>query len=276
VVILWRLLGLDPTTDRRSIKKAYASRLKRFHPEDDPEGFQELRTAYEAALSWAEDYEEEPPVEDLPPETPEITNLMEALKASLDLALARHEPEPEKKVPRPRPVRSTPRGFSAPTVEQRQEEQDRVSRAVDSLINDALALETRSAEALASLLDRDSLWDLDVRSAFQAKLFASLGSGRRELDRSIWKLLEERFRWEETSREFYRTLEASDVDWVLEQIHDARRFRPVPPTPRAPVTPRPSPRLRLDDERKVCLSFPSPQTQRNASSICSSWRRFSL
>jgi hypothetical protein len=109
---------------------------------------------------------------------------------------------------------------------------------------------------LASLLDRDSLWDLDVRSAFQAKLFASLGSGRRELYRSIWKLLEERFRWEENSREFYRTLEASDVDWVLEQIHDARRFRPVPPTPRAPVTPRPSPRLRLDDERKVLSLLP--------------------
>ena len=47
---VWDVLDLAPTDDRRLIKQAYAERLKRTRPEDDPEKFQALRRAYEAAL----------------------------------------------------------------------------------------------------------------------------------------------------------------------------------------------------------------------------------
>lgn len=50
---VWARLGLEPTTDRSAIRRAYAAQLKRMNPEDDPGGFIALRAAYDAALSGA-------------------------------------------------------------------------------------------------------------------------------------------------------------------------------------------------------------------------------
>ena len=50
----WKILNIDPTDDKKSVKKAYAKLLRITQPEDDPENFQILRTAYEQAMVQAE------------------------------------------------------------------------------------------------------------------------------------------------------------------------------------------------------------------------------
>ncbi|MNS41642.1 hypothetical protein D3C72_740000 [compost metagenome] len=50
---IWRELAISPSTDEREIRRAYARRLKIVHPEDDPEGFQALRAAFEQAMNHA-------------------------------------------------------------------------------------------------------------------------------------------------------------------------------------------------------------------------------
>lgn len=55
----WRTLGIKKTTDKSEIKKAYRTKLKKTRPDEDEDGFIKLRSAYEAALEYAEyNYEE--------------------------------------------------------------------------------------------------------------------------------------------------------------------------------------------------------------------------
>ena len=51
---IWKLLGTEPTKDKKTIKKAYRQQLPQYNPEDDQEGFMALREAYEEALRFAE------------------------------------------------------------------------------------------------------------------------------------------------------------------------------------------------------------------------------
>lgn len=44
-------LGIEPTTDERAIKRAYALKLRQNRPDEHPEGFQRLHEAYQAALA---------------------------------------------------------------------------------------------------------------------------------------------------------------------------------------------------------------------------------
>ncbi|MCL2528511.1 MAG: J domain-containing protein [Defluviitaleaceae bacterium] len=48
----WKVLGIDPTTDKRAIKKAYAKMLAKYHPEEFPEKFEEINNAYQWALRY--------------------------------------------------------------------------------------------------------------------------------------------------------------------------------------------------------------------------------
>ncbi|WP_305955827.1 J domain-containing protein [Pseudomonas sp. S150] len=50
----WSFLHLPDDADVRDIKRSYARLLKTFRPDEDPEGFQRLREAYERALAIAQ------------------------------------------------------------------------------------------------------------------------------------------------------------------------------------------------------------------------------
>ena len=50
----WTILEIEPTQDKRAIKKVYAKLLKQNRPEDDAEAFNRLYDAYKLALDLAD------------------------------------------------------------------------------------------------------------------------------------------------------------------------------------------------------------------------------
>lgn len=48
----WQILDIEPIRDKKSIKKAYAKKLKVTRPDADPEGFKRLNTAYQECLEY--------------------------------------------------------------------------------------------------------------------------------------------------------------------------------------------------------------------------------
>lgn len=50
---IWEILGIDPTTDKKQIKRAYAAQSRKVHPEEKPEEFRMLYEAYQEALEYA-------------------------------------------------------------------------------------------------------------------------------------------------------------------------------------------------------------------------------
>ena len=50
----WELLGIPPTGDLEAIKAAFAVQSKLHHPEEDPEGFSNIKHAYRQAKQFAE------------------------------------------------------------------------------------------------------------------------------------------------------------------------------------------------------------------------------
>lgn len=68
---IWSILELEPTKDVSAIKRAYARLAGKYHPEEEPELFLQLRQAYQAALNYAQGGEEpfpQPAPEPPPPE----------------------------------------------------------------------------------------------------------------------------------------------------------------------------------------------------------------
>ncbi len=51
---IWDWLGIEPTSDKNEIKKAYSEMAKVYHPVEHPQEFQALRDAYKLALKLAD------------------------------------------------------------------------------------------------------------------------------------------------------------------------------------------------------------------------------
>ena len=78
---IWSLLGIDPTDDKKAIRKAFAAQSRLHHPEEEPEYFAALNQAYKTALDYGMRTEQETKYETVFPE-----NAIKEFKDSDDIS----------------------------------------------------------------------------------------------------------------------------------------------------------------------------------------------
>lgn len=100
----WEILEIEPTTDISVIKRAYAVLAKKYHPEQYPEEFLNLRNAYEAAMDYAASGNgtffagSESQNAIIFPQKTEKTNIEETHKAELEEEISKQEQEEEQEL----------------------------------------------------------------------------------------------------------------------------------------------------------------------------------
>lgn len=184
----WVILGIEPGSDFKLVRRAYAAKLKGTHPEDDPAGFLRLREAYEL-LRQSLDRRE--PVEPawMPPS---------------EAAAPKPEPAPvPKRRVRERVAPLTPGWEVAEMTGRFMDRARAICRDVKLC---------RSLSAWRSLLKDDALSRVDVRLELEKALFEFLAARKKGLIWPVWCLLEKEFLWRD--RGFY-----VPIDFELDSIH---------------------------------------------------------
>ncbi|MFF2484322.1 tetratricopeptide repeat protein [Paenibacillus sp. NPDC058071] len=178
---IWDVLGVDPSSDSSIIKRAYAKQLKLHHPEDDPEGYQRLREAYDQALKQAK------------------------RKQQSDRTANRILSEEEDEQQESQYVSISHRITIVP-------EQNHVLRSPEHQLNEFMAKVKTIYDTFKSRIDTDYwlelmnddvMWDFNLRRSVYERMLIFLES-HPHLPRSVWQLLEGSFAWKEEALEDWK------------------------------------------------------------------------
>lgn len=191
----WEILGIEPTDDLSVIKKAYSRQLKNHHPEDDPEGYQNLREAYDS-----------------------ITKMVKQQKRAEKEAAFATTDEAEMEVDIPEETITEDEEYVPATSLF----PDHIGSLHEPLSDVALLLD--QAEALyvdfearldegrwMDLLDQDVLWNMELQQRVSEEMLLFIWH-HCLLPKRIWILLENQFGWQQMLKEGNHSLDEEDAE----------------------------------------------------------------
>ncbi|OXL81963.1 hypothetical protein BCV73_01920 [Paenibacillus sp. SSG-1] len=206
---IWERLGIERTTELRIIKKAYAAKLKQHHPEDDPEGYQQLREAYEAASKFAKEAN---------------TTVREPAEAEDELSMPIYPPE-DTKGEVDQPGESNTHTVYSNGVFQSTASADPVRlwiHQAEELYDDFPA--RIRMESWERLLNEDIVWDVERGPELQ-HAFVSFLMSCRHLPRDVWQLLDGTFYFTEDPEELRERYPTYFAEYILQQLDGSRELR---------------------------------------------------
>ncbi|TVX95080.1 J domain-containing protein [Cohnella terricola] len=192
----WELLGISRTNDIKAIKRAYAKQLKVHHPEDDPEGYQMLREAYDKVSSIAKRNRADIPMISDPPDI----QLDEPITIAANPRIRIIDPPEDIQLDVPITKAVNPWIFveePTPLTPSRQTVEDFIARAIEIYEHFPSRI---APERWLELLNSEITWKIEYKQEISEQLLTILQS-RRYLPVEIWKILEGFFGWEEVLNE---------------------------------------------------------------------------
>ncbi|GGA05001.1 hypothetical protein GCM10008018_58690 [Paenibacillus marchantiophytorum] len=215
----WSLLGISPTDDESVIKKAYAQKLKIFHPEEDPEGYQKLREAYDRAIKYAKAQRKKqmdvPAGLDILIPEPVLESDDREREQEAD-----REPLLDERIPPPPKVHL----------------QDTIINPAPSMamqINDFMGqfqalyqhfFSRIDSEKWTLLLSSDVLWQVGYKQQLNDRVMQFLQT-HHHFPKDVWQLLESNFRWREEKEYLLRRFPEQLITYIFKQLDQLWELR---------------------------------------------------
>lgn len=227
----WEILDISPTLEASIIKKAYAKKLKIFHPEDDPHGFQRVREAYDSALRYAKNNQLSEVISTNPIQAKdnnrlESSSYIEESNSYVDddrrIKINNiHEDNyvhKDYEINDIYPISNGNINLTEDFVNDAPDNNqlmDEFFERIDEVYNDFfLRIEEKKWE---EILNMDIMWQLEVKEILNERVLKFI-MNHYHLPQNIWKLLNSYFHWDENKEELYYDYPQDFIDYIFKQL----------------------------------------------------------
>jgi tetratricopeptide (TPR) repeat protein len=214
----WEILGIEATSEISAIKRAYAKKLKIYHPEDDPQGYQMLREAYDSALKFAKNNQnKEPVVTEQTIERNESIEEYEPQQVFIEKTDDTHEEDDFYPTP---PVNIVEEVIA--TTENREQFVEEFFEKAAKIYNNFFdRLEEKKWQ---ELLNDEIMWRFDCKELINDGMLQFLMKNLL-LPKNIWHLLNRIFRWDEQESYLSTYYDETFVKYLFMKISRQRTPR---------------------------------------------------
>ncbi|NEN81644.1 J domain-containing protein [Paenibacillus elgii] len=187
---MWKILDIKPTNELSVIKKAYARKLKQHHPEDDPEGYQRLREAYDQAVRAAKRNLKFDSFRDLTEEAA----VERGESGQSDTGQDEQKEEGQ-------PVVIPSRMLFADPAARVKSTEERLNEFIEKVTGVYRDIAQRiDSDSWLKLLNDDMMWDVKLQREVYKRMTVFLDR-QPYLPRDVWQLLESSFCWKERAQD---------------------------------------------------------------------------
>lgn len=199
----WEILEISKDSDLKTIKRAYAKLLKIFNPEDDAEGYQRLREAYDKGIKYARGRNENKT--ESPSEIVENNNYFnKKIKSSVDLYIDNNMIKNQD---------------TSTDLHERIEE---FLNRLKEIYND-IALRRNSKE-WEELLNMDVVWDAYSFQIIEDRVFEFLIDNK-YLPADIWLILKNNFNWGKNEIKLYNMYPTNKVNEFFKNFRNPNTLK---------------------------------------------------